>query len=255
MVDEESRRKKARKILAILRHALAGHDLRTLKLLDIGSSAGIITSELAKEFGHVTGIDIDESGLLGARRYMWPESPDSTHASEAPSSHRALLLGDAMGLPFFDSSFDVIILNHVYEHVPDAQRLLDEAWRVVKPGGIVYFAADNRFGPLEPHYRLPGLSWFSPSLSNIYLRVTGRGREYYERLLSLPTLKGLVRDFEVDDYTMRVIADPGSFAAEDQLRKGGFVKKVPLAVFRAFYFFLPTFLFVLRKPVSARRDP
>ncbi|HXI13480.1 MAG TPA: class I SAM-dependent methyltransferase [Thermoanaerobaculia bacterium] len=251
MVDEESRRKKARKILAILRHALVGLDLQTLKLLDIGSSAGIITSELAKQFGHVTGIDIDESGLLGARKYMWPESSNPPTAPEAPSSRRALLLGDAMRLPFFDSSFDVVILNHVYEHVPDAQKLIDESWRVVKPGRIVYFAADNRFGPIEPHYRLAGLSWFPRRVSNAYLKITGKGSVYYEHLLSLQSVRRLVARFELDDYTLRVIGAPNIYFADDQIKHGKYGRAL-FALARLFYWFLPTYLFILRKPTDRK---
>jgi len=239
MSDEVSRRQKARKILAILRDALGENELKRLSLLDIGSSTGIITTELASEFGHVVGVDIDESGLVRAVGRMHGVSP-------------RVVLGDAMTLPFLGDSFDVVVLNHVYEHVPDPSRLMSEAWRVVKPGRIAYFAADNRLGPIEPHYRLPGLSWLPRRLANAYLRLTGRGSTYYEQLFTLPALRRLASGFEIDDYTLRVLRDPARFEAGDQLAAGGLISKIPRALFVLLYPFIPTYLFVLRKP--ARRE-
>jgi len=233
MSDEGSRKKKAQKILAILDDALGGRDPKTLRLLDVGSSAGIILSELAQRFGTVIGVDIDEAGLSLAKRYA-PEN-------------ESLVLGDAMSMPFGDETFDVVILNHVYEHVPDPARLVDESWRVVRPDGLVYFAADNRFGPIEPHHRLPLLSWFPREIAHLYLRVTGKGDHYYEQLASLPSLRRLVARFAVDDYTMKVITDPSRFAADDMLGRGSLLSKLPRALLAILYPFSPSYLWLLRK--------
>lgn len=42
---------------------------------------------------------------------------------------------DICDLPFEDNSFDVILCNHVLEHIPDDTKALSELWRVMKPGG------------------------------------------------------------------------------------------------------------------------
>lgn len=42
---------------------------------------------------------------------------------------------DLCALPFADHSFDVILCNHVLEHIPDDQKALSEMFRVLKPGG------------------------------------------------------------------------------------------------------------------------
>ncbi len=39
-------------------------------------------------------------------------------------------------LPFEDNSINFIWCNHVLEHMRDAQNILNECWRVLKPGGI-----------------------------------------------------------------------------------------------------------------------
>ena len=60
MLDQEFRTRKARKILVVLREALPGRDLASMRVLDVGASAGIIVGELGRVFGEVVGIDIDE---------------------------------------------------------------------------------------------------------------------------------------------------------------------------------------------------
>ena len=47
MLDEDKRRQKAAKILAVLRHALGRDDLAGLRAVDVGCSAGFIADELA----------------------------------------------------------------------------------------------------------------------------------------------------------------------------------------------------------------
>ncbi len=42
---------------------------------------------------------------------------------------------DICDLPFEDSSYDVILCNHVLEHIPDDTKAMKELYRVLKPGG------------------------------------------------------------------------------------------------------------------------
>ena len=131
MLDQEFRTQKARKIQAVLREALAGRDLSSLRVLDVGASGGIIAGELGRVFGEVVGIDIDEEGIRRGRQFL-------------TGPNQELRVGDAMNMPFEDESFDVAVLNHVYEHMPDAGRAFDEVWRVLRPSGVVYVGAPNR---------------------------------------------------------------------------------------------------------------
>ncbi|MGZ3421883.1 MAG: class I SAM-dependent methyltransferase [Polyangiales bacterium] len=45
---------------------------------------------------------------------------------------------DGTKLPYADGSFDVAVLAHVLEHVRNPVHLIDEAFRVLKPGGVIY---------------------------------------------------------------------------------------------------------------------
>jgi SAM-dependent methyltransferase len=42
---------------------------------------------------------------------------------------------DICNLPFKENSFDVILCNHVLEHIPDDTKAMQELYRVLKPGG------------------------------------------------------------------------------------------------------------------------
>ena len=123
MLDEDKRRQKAAKILAVLRHALGRDDLSGLRAVDVGCSAGFIADELAGAGATTHGVDIDEPGLARARARFG----DRVTFHCAP--------GDAM--PFEDGSVDVVVLNHIYEHVvdPDAVAARDPPG-AVRPDGV-----------------------------------------------------------------------------------------------------------------------
>ena len=42
---------------------------------------------------------------------------------------------DICNLPFKDNSYDVILCNHVLEHIPDDTKAMQELYRIMKPGG------------------------------------------------------------------------------------------------------------------------
>ncbi|MFN3840955.1 MAG: class I SAM-dependent methyltransferase [Cyclobacteriaceae bacterium] len=42
---------------------------------------------------------------------------------------------DATNISFADNTFDLVLANHVLEHIPDYKKALSEIWRVLKPGG------------------------------------------------------------------------------------------------------------------------
>lgn len=212
MFDVQGRERKARTMVAVLRHHLV-HPLGDLSLLNVGGSAGIIDNYLSGYFSNVVGVDIDEAAIH--------------HAKDAFSkSNLSFEVGDAMALRFHDASFDVVVCSQVYEHVPDATLLMKEIHRVLKVGGVCYFAAGNCLMWNEPHYNLPLLSVVPRPLAHLYMRVTGRGLFYYEKHLSYWGLRALVRRFDVRDYTLDIIKNPDLFSAEYLLPPGSLKSRV-----------------------------
>ena len=230
--DVQGRTRKANKILSVLR------DFRQLSsgslCLDIGCSSGVVTSLLGEHFGGAIGIDIDQDAVHYAKEH-------------SPSAFARFIIGDSMVLPFRDGSVDVVVCNHIYEHVPQADRMMDEIFRVLKREGICYFAAGNRHMIVEGHYGLPFLSWLPGPLSNLYLKCTGKGDFYYEQHLSLRGLKRLVRKFQIHDYTLSIIREPERFFATDLVNSKSFLFGWVRRLAPHLYPWIPTYVWVLTK--------
>jgi 2-polyprenyl-3-methyl-5-hydroxy-6-metoxy-1,4-benzoquinol methylase len=231
--DRQSRERKAKTIVAVLSDFLQ-NDLQSLCLLDVGSSTGIIANHLSNSFGKVFGIDVDTPAVLFAGEKYSKENLGFT-------------IGDALHLHYQNDMFDVVICNHVYEHVADAKQLMREIQRVLKPGGVCYFAAGNRLNINEPHYNLPFLSIVPMPIAHIYLRVTGKGKYYYEKHLTYWRLKRIVRDFERIDYTERVIANPQFFHADYMIKHGTTKGKLAKFIVRYAYCLCPSYIWLLKK--------
>jgi SAM-dependent methyltransferase len=197
----EERRQKARKVLSVLRYHLGRDDLRGVRLLDLGCSLGWFLETAVAEGADAVGIDIDQAGLATARRDRDPRC--------------AFLAADGEALPFRDGSMDVVVFNHIYEHVVDADVVMAEIRRVLTPTGVVYLGLGNRMGLIEPHYKLPFLSWLPHRVADRYVRTFHRADNYYERFRTLPGLKRMTAGLHVHDYSFSVVADPSAFAAED----------------------------------------
>ena len=115
---------------------------------------------------------------------------------------------DVLHLPVADSSLDFLLMNHLYEHVDDQSGLFTEAYRVLVPGGSAYVTAGNRLALIEPHYRLPLLSWLPNSIASAYLRASRRGKGYDDiHFLTYRPLLQIMLDsgFEIEDITERAI--------------------------------------------------
>jgi ubiquinone/menaquinone biosynthesis C-methylase UbiE len=153
-----------------------------------------------------------------------------------------------MSLDFPDNSFDVVICSQIYEHVPDAGQMMEQIFRVLKPEGVCYFAAGNRLSIEEHHYNLPFLSVIPRPLGHLYLRLTGKGKYYYEKHLSYWGLKWLVKQFEIIDYTTKVINDPEKFDVAYMLEPDSTKQKVSQFIVKRLYWLCPGYIWLLKKP-------
>jgi SAM-dependent methyltransferase len=77
-------------------------------------------------------------------------------------------------LPFPDACFDLVVLDQVVEHVADQPKVVREAARVVREGGVIYVACPNYLRFYEPHYKIFWAPLLPKSLGRMYLRLRGR---------------------------------------------------------------------------------
>lgn len=149
------RQKKAAKIERIVQPVLGRNP--PPDILEIGVGSGLIASHFVSAAKTVWGVDVVDERVV---------------------CDFAFAMARAEMLPFPNAAFDLVISNHVIEHVDNSQAHLREIKRVLKPNGVAYLATPNRFALLEPHYRLPLLSWLPTRLSDRYVRLLGRGDGY-----------------------------------------------------------------------------
>jgi len=233
LYEIDGRLKKADKTLAVCRH-FSTRPLEELVCLDLGASTGIMTGRFAEHFRKVIALDVDRVGLLSGKNNSQKNNID-------------YICTDGTKMALADESVDVIICNQIYEHIDNQEGLIAEIYRTLKHNGFCYFGAGNRYVIIEGHYFLPFLSWFPHWLADIYMKLTGKKGAYDVKLLSLRKLKKLTRDFWRHDYTRLIFENPESFCADDVVRPGNIISKLPSWLFRIIYLMLPAWVWVLIK--------
>ncbi len=73
-------------------------------------------------------------------------------------------------IPFDDNEFDLVVSTSVMEHVQNKLEAFCEIKRILKPGGYAVHAFPSKFFlPLEPHIKVPLISWLHPKIPKVYL--------------------------------------------------------------------------------------
>jgi len=230
-LDLPSRRLKGRKIERLLDLPDGGEMPR---LLEVGAGSGGISHYFA----------------TGASRRYQVEAVDVVDNRQNAEGYGFRLI-DGTDLPYPDTCMDVVISNHVIEHVGgehEQSNHLAEIRRVMKRDGVGYLAVPNRWMVVEPHYRLAFLSWWPEGMRSGWLRLWRKGKHYDCRPLSRRQIERLLdqarlRYEQLHGEALVAILDierPGTFA--------GFVmRRVPAAVWRRIRGIFPTLIYRVRR--------
>lgn len=126
-------------------------------------------AQLASKFIKVDGLDYRAIDLK-CEGYDYPDY---------------VVTGDVCSLNFTDNSFDIVICNHVLEHVKDDKRAMGEIWRVLKPGGVAVLMVPMDL-ELEQSYEEPADVELTAAEREErfgqFDHVRLYGRDYFERL-------------------------------------------------------------------------
>lgn len=92
-------------------------------VLDAAGGKGELAVQMAAKGAKVVCCDLDETGQI--------PHPDVEYAK-----------GDISSLPFKKNTFHYVTCISVLEHTPNPEAILDELWRVLKPGGKLFVSLD-----------------------------------------------------------------------------------------------------------------
>jgi 2-polyprenyl-3-methyl-5-hydroxy-6-metoxy-1,4-benzoquinol methylase len=116
---------------AILARRYGRHGAR---LLEIGSGMGHLVGQLEGTF-ETYGMDLNHWAVRQSKSVV-----DKTRLQTA----------SAQELPYRDDAFNVVIIKHIVEHLPDPQKAIQEIGRVTEPGGTLILATPNLDSLLRP---------------------------------------------------------------------------------------------------------
>jgi SAM-dependent methyltransferase len=111
-------------------------------VLDAGSGNGSLLVALARRGYRVEGVDLSPASVAYSRRWI---------QRLGLAGRAAVRVGDVARLPYSDECFDGLVSGEVLEHLPDDQKALGEAYRVLRPGGVcvVTVPLGRALGPLD----------------------------------------------------------------------------------------------------------
>ncbi len=170
------------------------------RLLDVAGGTGDISFRYLKRAGyaHATVLDLTEPMLIEGRKRA---------EAEQMAGMLDWVVGDAMALPFEDSTFDVYTISFGIRNVTRPQEALNEAYRVLKPGGRLMVLEFSQI----PN---PGMQWaydrYSFNVIPTMGKIIANDRDSYQYLVESirkfpdqETFLGMVRDAGFDQAKYR----------------------------------------------------
>ena len=129
------------------------------RLLEIGSGMGHLVGQLEDTF-QTYGMDLNH----------W-----AVEQSKAVVDKSALQTASAEELPFADGSFDVVIIKHIVEHLPNPEKAVAEIGRVTAPGGVLILSTPNLDSLLKPWKGDRWIGYQDPTHISLHAPVTWLG--------------------------------------------------------------------------------
>ena len=160
------------------------------RLVEVGCGVGTDLVRFARGGARVLGVDLSETAVTLARRNL------AVHGEVG-----AGVVADGGALPVRDSSQDVVYAHGVLQYAADPRRIVEEALRVLIPGGTAIFMVYNR------------VSWLH-TLSKLMKVELEHEDAPVLRLYSIPEFRDLIHGFSQTTIV------PERFPVRSRLHKG-----------------------------------
>lgn len=118
------------------------HALEGITVLDLGCGAGrdaYMFSALVGSQGRVIGIDMTDEQLAVARKHVGWHTERYGYAQANVEFHQGYM-EDLQAVGIADNSIDLVVSNCVINLSPNKEAVFSEIFRVLKPGGELYFS-------------------------------------------------------------------------------------------------------------------
>jgi ubiquinone/menaquinone biosynthesis C-methylase UbiE len=131
-------------------------------LLDIGCGTGLFIEKYTRNGGTAVGLDISRRMLFQAKKRC---------------ASSAFTLGSGDRLPFRDDSFDAVSSLLVFSYVRNPQEMLNETYRVLRPGGSVAICT---LGKKLITKGIPALYYLSEKMNVNHILMKNFGEHYFD---------------------------------------------------------------------------
>lgn len=150
-------------------------NLAEKEVLDIGCGGGILAEAMVHHGAKVTAIDLAEASLAVARLHQLESKLEIDYQNISAED-----LAETS-----PQKYDVITCLEMLEHVPDPASIVAACFKMVKPGGLVFFSTINR-NPKSYVFAILGAEYI--------LNLLPKGTHEYSKFIRPSELAGWCRD-------------------------------------------------------------
>jgi 2-polyprenyl-3-methyl-5-hydroxy-6-metoxy-1,4-benzoquinol methylase len=205
--------------------------MKAARACDIGCGNGAIAIGIAPYVKHILAIDPEP----------WPDW--SGYSAELDNV--SFLSGSVEALQLPSETIDLVICNQVYEHTPDPRLLISTMHRLLKPGGIAYFAGPNLLWPIEPHTLWPFVHWMPRTIAVELMRTLGSTAILDARSVSYWQLRRWLDGFQASSQLQAIMSYHARRVLPPLAAKA--IDLCPKLLWKALSPIAPGFVFLLRK--------